>query len=261
MRVLVVENDRDLGAFLRKGIENEGHLTEWLEDEDAALRYAAEQQPDLIVLDISFPDRDGVEILAGLQAQGSNSALLVLTGRNDLHARVQCLDMGADDCLLKPFSFIEFIARSRALLRRRAQFADRVLRFGELQLNRLNHQVLCAGREVALTAKEFALLEYLMLHRGQSVSRSELLANVWKLDAETGTNIVDVYINYVRRKLEHGAGAGYGKIVETVRGTGYRIGSASSGAAHAKSKVRHPEQLASAPPPVQAAAPLAANPC
>lgn len=259
MRVLVVENDRDLGAFLRKGIENEGHSTEWLEDEDAALRYAAEQQPDLIVLDISFPDRDGMEILATLQAQGSNSALLVLTGRNDLHARVQCLDMGADDCLLKPFSFIEFIARCRALLRRRAQFADQVLRFGDLQLNRLNHQVLCNGREVVLTAKEFALLEYLMLHRGQSVSRSELLANVWKLEGETGTNIVDVYINYVRRKLEDGTGAGYGKLIETVRGTGYRVGSTLPGAVSPDTDIRQP--LASTHPPVQVASSVAATPC
>ena len=259
MRVLVVENDRDLGAFLRKGIENEGHATEWLEDEDAALRYAAEQQPDLIVLDISFPDRDGMEILASLQAQGSNSALLVLTGRNDLHARVRCLDMGADDCLLKPFSFIEFIARCRALLRRRAQFADQVLRFGDLQLNRLTHQVLCKGREVGLTTKEFALLEYLMLRRGESVSRSELLANVWKLEAETGTNIVDVYINYVRRKLDD-AGAGYGKLIGTVRGTGYRVGSAASGHAP-KSGVRHREETVTPALPVGATPPLAANHC
>ena len=259
MRVLVVENDRDLGAFLRKGIENEGHSTEWLEDEDAALRYAAEQQPDLIVLDISFPALDGMEILGSLQAQGSNSALLVLTDRNDLHARIQCLDMGADDCLLKPFSFIEFIARCRALLRRRAQFADQVLRFGDLQLNRLNHQVLCDGREVVLTVKEFALLEYLMLHRGQSVSRSELLANVWKLEGETGTNIVDVYINYVRRKLEDGAGAGYGKLIETVRGTGYRVGSTLPGAVSPGTDIR--QHLASSPPPVQVASSVAATAC
>lgn len=258
MRVLVVENDRDLGAFLRKGIESEGHTAEWLEDEDAALQYAAEQQPDLIVLDISFPDRDGMQVLGGLQAQGSNSALLVLTSRNDLRARVQCLDMGADDCLLKPFSFIEFTARCRALLRRRAQFADQVLRFGNLELNRLNHQVVCGGREVVLTAKEFALLEYLMLHRGESVSRTDLLANVWKLENETGTNIVDVYINYVRRKLED-AGAGYGKLVETVRGTGYRVGASLSGVV-AKSSLSHGQGLTSALPAVQTDSPLAANP-
>lgn len=260
MRVLVVENDPDLGAFLRKGIENEGHSAEWLDDGDAALRYAAENQPDLIVLDLGLPDRDGIEILADLQARGSDAALLVLTGRSDLHARVQCLDMGADDCLLKPFSFLEFTARCRALLRRRAQVADQVLRAGDLELHRINHQVTCGGREIALTTKEFALLEYLMLRRGESVSRSELLANVWKLESETGTNIVDVYINYVRRKLDS-AGAGRGKFVETVRGIGYRVGSAPAEATTRGARVAAGHALASAPPPLHVSSPLAANPC
>jgi DNA-binding response OmpR family regulator len=261
VRVLVVENDPDLGAFLRKGIENEGHSAEWLDDGDAALRYAAENQPDLIVLDLGLPDRDGVEILAALQEQGSASALLVLTGRSDLHARVQCLDMGADDCLLKPFSFLEFTARCRALLRRRAQLADQVLRSGDLELDRVKHQVSCAGREIDLTAKEFALLEYLMLRRGESVSRSELLANVWKLEAETGTNIVDVYVNYVRRKLEKGAGPGRGKLIATVRGTGYRVGSAPAAAAAPKNQVVFRPALPATPPPVEIGPPLAANAC
>jgi DNA-binding response OmpR family regulator len=224
MRVLIVEHDRDLGAFLRKGLESEGHTAEWLDDGDAALEFAAQECPDLIVLDIGLPERDSLEVLAELQAQGSDAALLVLTGQNDLRARVQCLDMGADDCLLKPFSFLEFTARCRALLRRRAQLADAVLRFGDLELHRLNHTVKCGNREIGLTTKEFALLEYLMLRRGESVSRSELLANVWKLDGETATNIVDVYINYLRRKLDSGEGRGREKLIETVRGTGYRVG-------------------------------------
>ena len=228
MRVLVVESDRDLGAFLRKGLENEGHSVEWLENGDEALRYAAEQQPNLIVLDLGFRDRDGLEVLAELKTQGSDAALLVLTGRSDLHARVQCLDMGADDCLLKPFSFLEFTARCRALLRRRAQVAEQILRCGEVELHRVNHQVRCAGREVSLTTKEFALLEYLMLRRGDSVSRAELLANVWKLEGEAPTNIVDVYINYLRRKLE--TDAIRGTFIQTVRGTGYRIGGAPQAA-------------------------------
>ena len=256
MRVLVVENDRDLGAFLKKGLENEGHSTEWLDDRDAALRYAAENQPDLIVLDLGLPDDDGIEILAHLQAQSSDAALLVLTGHSDLRARVQCLDMGADDCLLKPFSFLEFTARCRALLRRRAQFADQVLRCGDLELHRINHQVKCSGREVGLTTKEFALLEYLMLRRGESVSRSELLTKVWKLEADTGTNVVDVYVNYVRRKLEGAGGAGYGKLIETVRGTGYRIGGT-----HQNGKSALSRGLTSAGPPAQVIPELVANPC
>lgn len=254
MRVLVVENDRDLGAFLKKGLETEGHSTEWLDDGDSALRFAAENQPDLIVLDLALSARDGVEILADLQAQGSDAALLVLTRDCDLHARVQCLDMGADDCLLKPFSFLEFTARCRALLRRRAQLADQVLRCGELELNRVNHQVKCGSSEVGLTTKEFALLEYLMLRRGESVSRGELLTNVWKLEADTGTNIVDVYVNYVRRKLDGAGRTGHGKLIETIRGTGYRIG----GVPLQKDAFR---ALTAAAPAVQVTAALAANPC
>jgi DNA-binding response OmpR family regulator len=256
VRVLVVENDRDLGGFLKKGLENEGHSTEWLDDGDAALLYAAENQPDLIVLDLGLPDHDGVEILADLQAQSSDAALLVLTGHSDLHARIQCLDMGADDCLLKPFSFLEFTARCRALLRRRAQLADQVLRCGDLELHRANHQVKCGGREVGLTTKEFAVLHYLMLRRGESVSRGELLTNVWKLEADTATNIVDVYVNYIRRKLVGAGGAGRGKLIETVRGTGYRVGGTPQ---QSKNALRR--ALTSAAPAVQVIPELVANPC
>jgi DNA-binding response OmpR family regulator len=180
MHVLVVEDDRDLGAFLAKGLENEGHSAEWLEDGEAALQYVGEQHPDLIVLDLGLSGQDGLELLTELHLQGSDAALLVLTGSNDLRARVECLDMGADDCLLKPFSFLEFTARCRALLRRRAQLSDPVLRHADIELHRVNHQVKCGGREVTLTTKEFALLEYLMLRRGESVLRTELLANVYE---------------------------------------------------------------------------------
>lgn len=225
MRVLVVEDDCSLGAFLRKGMELEGHRVEWVEDGEAALIRASESHPDLILLDLSLPKRDGMEVLAELRARHDDAAVLVLTGRNDLHARVQCLDLGADDCLLKPFSYFELTARCRALLRRRQQFADPVLRHGDLELHRIEHKVTRAGLAIGLTAKEFALLEFLLLHRGECVSRSQLLAEVWQMSTETGTNIVDVYINYLRRKVDVGAGndsrAG---LIETVRGAGYRLG-------------------------------------
>ena len=227
MRVLVLEDDRDLGPFLKKGLENEGHTAEWLDDAEAALEYAAEELPDLILLDLGISGRDGLEVLAELRSRGSDAAILVLTGRSDLQARVQCLDTGADDCLLKPFSFLEFTARCRALLRRRWQGANPVLRYGELELHRINHQVFLGGKEVSLTAKEFALLEYLMLRRGESVSRTELLAHVWKTEENKGTNIVDVYINYLRRKLETHEGYSEKELIQTVRGVGYRIGGAS----------------------------------
>jgi DNA-binding response OmpR family regulator len=224
MRVLVVEDDCSLGAFLKKGMEMEGHRVEWVEDGEAALVRAAENPPDLILLDLCLPKRDGTEVLTELRARHDDVAVLVLTGRNDLQVRVQCLDMGADDCLLKPFSYFELTARTRALLRRRQQFADPVLREGDLELHRIEHKVMRAGRTVPLTAKEFQLLEYLLLHHGECVSRSQLLAEVWQMHAETSTNIVDVYVNYLRRKIDAKADSSHGELIETVRGMGYRLG-------------------------------------
>lgn len=230
MHVLVVEDDRALGAFLQKGVELEGHRVDWVEDGEAALAHAAIESPDLIVLDLSLPKRDGMEVLAELRACHSDASVLVLTGRNELDARVKCLDLGADDCLLKPFSFYELTARCRALLRRRERFADPILRCEDLQLNRLDRKVLRDGRAIDLTAKEYALLEYLLLHRGQCCSRSQLLTEVWQMPSEGGTNVVDVYINYLRRKLGAGTqenptgGLTKAGLIQTVRGEGYRIG-------------------------------------
>jgi len=223
MRVLVVEDDRALGAFLRQGLQLEGHQVDWVEDGEAALVQVAKTIPDLMVLDLSLPRRDGVEVLKELRDRQYDSSVLVLTGRNNLEARVQCLDLGADDCLLKPFSYSELMARCRALLRRRRQSADPVLRYGDLELHRIEHRVSRAGKIIALTAKEFALLEYLLMHKGECVLRSQLLADVWQMPAETGTNIVDVYVNYLRRKLDGEAGS----LIETVRGMGYRLGAAA----------------------------------
>jgi DNA-binding response OmpR family regulator len=224
MRVLIVEDDKALGAFLRQGLEMEGHDAQWVEDGEAALASVAETSPELIVLDLSLPRRDGTEVLSELRTRQHDSSVLVLTGRNDLNSRVHCLDIGADDCLLKPFSYFELMARCRALVRRRRQAADPVLRHGDIELHRIEHRVARAGRPIALTQKEFALLEYLMLHKGECVPRSRLLADVWQMPAETGTNVVDVYVNYLRRKLSID-GDGGPSLIETVRGSGYRMGS------------------------------------
>jgi DNA-binding response OmpR family regulator len=232
MRVLVVEDDRSLGAFLRRGMALEGHRVEWAEDGEAALVRFAAIHPDLVLLDLSLPKRDGMEVLAEMRSRHDDAAVLVVSGRNELNARVECLDMGADDYLLKPFSFSELRARCRALLRRRQRFVDPVLRFGDLELHRIEHKVMRGRRKIALTAKEFALLEYLLLHQGECMSRSQLLADVWQMPEQSGTNVVDVYVNYVRRKLDdadHDAPefAGCGGLIETVRGTGYRLGGLS----------------------------------
>jgi DNA-binding response OmpR family regulator len=235
MRVLIVEDDASLGLFLQKGLKLEGHEVTWVGDGEAGLRHAEENRPDLMVLDLSLPRKDGTEVLAEMRGRFDDMAVLVLTGRSQVEERVKCLNLGADDCLLKPFSFHELTARCRALLRRREQFADPVLRHGDVELNRMDRKVTRAGRAVDLTVKEFSLLEFLMLRRGQSCSRSELLRDVWQMSPDAGTNVVDVYVNYVRRKLAAAVPDNdvAGSVIETIRGEGYCMGRGSKPVARA----------------------------
>jgi DNA-binding response OmpR family regulator len=189
----------------------------------------------LIVLDLSLPKKDGTEVLEEMRGRLDETAVLVLTGRSHVDERVKCLNLGADDCLLKPFSFHELTARCRALLRRREQFADPVLRHGDIEMNRMERRVMRNGRQVELTVKEFSLLEFLLMRRGHCCSRSELLREVWQMSPEAGTNVVDVYVNYLRKKLgaaspDEDAGV---SVIETVRGEGYRMGIAGRIAARA----------------------------
>lgn len=225
MRVLVVEDDRSLGLFLQKGLTLEGHDVEWVGDGESALEMLAQQLPDLVVLDLGLPRCDGTRVLEVLRDEFQGTGVLVLTGRGDVQERVRCLDLGADDFVLKPFSLHELMARCRALLRRRERSADAVIRFGGLEMNRMDRTVAYEGANVDLTTKEFALLEFLMLRRGVCCSRSELLNHVWHSSAEASTNIVDVYITYLRRKLStaHPEESTKGSVIETVRGSGYRV--------------------------------------
>jgi DNA-binding response OmpR family regulator len=225
MRVLVVEDDSALGGYLQKGLKLEGYDVEVVSDGDAAVERAQEHMPDLMLLDLSLPRRDGVQVLEALSGCLRQTAVLILTGRRDLEERIRCLNMGADDCLLKPFSFHELAARCRALLRRREMTADPVLRFSDVEMDRMERKVTRCGREVDLTAKEFALLEFLMKHAGECVERGTLLQSVWKIRPDAGTNVVDVYINYLRRKLAVDSvdGSVAGALIETVRGYGYRL--------------------------------------
>jgi DNA-binding response OmpR family regulator len=226
MRVLIVEDDAALGLFLQKGLKLEGHEVAWVGDGESALQHAEEHRPDLIVLDLSLPRKDGTEVLEEMRGRYDGTAVLVLTGRSMVEERVKCLNLGADDCLLKPFSFHELTARCRALLRRRERFADPVLRHGGVELNRMDRKVMRNGRTVELTVKEFSLLEFLLQRRGSCCSRAELLQEVWQMSPDAGTNVVDVYINYLRKKLGAASvdsDASYA-VIETVRGEGYRMG-------------------------------------
>ncbi len=234
MRVLVVEDDRALGMYLKKALEMEGHQVAWVGDGEAALAAVMDDAPELMMLDLSLPRKDGIEVLEVVHQTHAEMSVLVLTGRGEVEERIRCLNLGADDCLLKPFSFHELSARCRALQRRRTQHADPVLRCGSLSLNRMERSVECDGRAVELTGKEFALLEFLLRNNGQCVSRATLLEGVWRMSPDAGTNVVDVYVNYLRKKLgeasaQQGSGSealpayGMDNWIETVRGTGYRL--------------------------------------
>jgi DNA-binding response OmpR family regulator len=217
MRLLIAEDDRALGLFLKRGLEADGYRAHLACDGAAAVEAFREDMPDLTILDLNLPVMDGEQVLKEMRALDTDLPVLVLTARQEVEARVQCLDGGADDLMTKPFSLHELRARCRALLRRKRETRLQ-LRAGDLELDRMEHVARRAGRTIELTNKEYALLEHLLLNRGQCVSRVELLESVWKLEPAQTTNIVDVYVNYLRRKLEDPPP---GKLICTVRGQGY----------------------------------------
>jgi DNA-binding response OmpR family regulator len=193
MRLLVAEDDRALGMFLSRGLEADGHRVRVAHDGAAALEAFRQELPDLTILDLNLPIKDGEQVLAEVRALDADLPVLILTARQEVDTRVRCLDLGADDLMVKPFSLHELRARCRALLRRKRE-ARLQLRAGDLELDRLNHTARRAGESIVLTNKEFSLLEHLMLNRGQCVSRVDLLESVWNLEPAQTTNIVDVYV-------------------------------------------------------------------
>lgn len=219
MRLLVAEDEKALCLFLQRGLEADDHRVHIVYDGAEAVAVFRDEFPDLTILDLNMPVKDGEAALEEIRQIDADLPVLVLTGRTDIETRVRCLDAGADDMLIKPFSLSELRARCRALLRRKRE-ARLVLRAGNLEFSRLEHIVRLDGRPVSLTNKEFALLERLMLNRGHCVTRVELLETVWSADSAQATNIVDVYVNYLRRKLND---APPGKLIRTVRGQGYMI--------------------------------------
>jgi DNA-binding response OmpR family regulator len=219
MRLLIAEDDNALGLFLSRGLEADGHRVRLVSDGAAAVEAFRQDMPDLTILDLNMPVKDGEQVLVELRGMDSDLPVLVLTARQEVDTRVRCLDRGADDLMLKPFSLHELRARCRALLRRRRE-ARLQLRAGDLELDRLEHTARRGNEAIMLTNKEYALLEHLMLNRGQCVSRVELLEAVWNLEPAQTTNIVDVYVNYLRRKLKDPPPS---QLIRTVRGRGYMI--------------------------------------
>jgi DNA-binding response OmpR family regulator len=220
MRILLVEDDLPLASFVRKGLEAEHYAVDEANDGEEAKAMITACDYDLVVLDLNLPKLDGIELLKHLRPHKPALPMLVLTGRSRVEDRVSSLDSGADDCLIKPFSFSELSARVRALLRRGRPSTDAVLKIADLQLNRLERKVERGGRKIDLTSKEFALLEFLMRNAGRRISRTMIIEHVWNLSFDTTTNVVDVYINYLRKKVDEGFNQ---KLIRTVRGVGYEI--------------------------------------
>jgi DNA-binding response OmpR family regulator len=224
MHVLIVEDDIALGQFLDRGLKFDGHDVALVADGEAALESVENLRPELMILDLGLPLKDGLEVLTEMGERFRSTSVLVLTGRTQMEERVRCLDLGADDVVLKPFSFHELRARMKALCRRRSRLQDAVLRFGNVEMDRTEHRVMQAGHEVGLTETEFLLLESLLRRHGEQVcSRMELLREVWRAPEGMGTNIVEVYINYLRRKLGQTRlnGSRLECVIRTVRGEGY----------------------------------------
>ncbi len=220
MRILVVEDDAALASFICKGLEAEHHAVDTVGDGEQGRAMALELDYDLVVLDLNLPGADGVSVLRSTRQVKANLPVLILTARSRIEDRVLCLDAGADDYLIKPFSFLELSARTRALLRRRHLLSESVLKVRDLSLDRVEHKVERAGHVIALTSKEFALLEYLMRNAGRRLTRAMIIEHVWNLNFDSTTNVVDVYINYLRRKVDDGFTPA---LIHTVRGVGYQL--------------------------------------
>ena len=219
MRILVVEDERKVARFIRQGLEEEGHAVEVAGDGATALDLLLEAPPwDLVVLDVMLPKRDGLDVLKRLRGHSLTTPVLVLTARDTVADKVAGLDLGADDYLTKPFAFEEFLARVRALLRRGTDQRASVLRVGDLTLDPVTREAVRSQRRIGLTAREYSLLDYFMRNAGRVLTRPMIAEHVWGLDFDAESNIIDVYIGYLRRKID---GPGEPRLLHTVRGAGY----------------------------------------
>lgn len=221
MRILVVEDEQMLARFLTTGLEGHHYDVEVAGDGPEARSKAEAGEHDLIILDLKIPGVQGHELLHELRTMKPATPILILSGMSDTQDRVKGLELGADDYLTKPFAFAELLVRMRNLIRRTAEPVETVLRMDDLELNRIERTVMRAGKRIDLSPKEFGLLEYLLRHAGQRVSRSTLMESVWGFSPGTLTNVVDVYISYLRKKVDEGFER---KLIHTVRGAGYEIG-------------------------------------
>jgi DNA-binding response OmpR family regulator len=219
MRILVVEDDVRIAGFVAEGLEESGYHVTVARDGEEGFLDARYNAYDLIVLDLMLPKIEGLEVARKLRAAGTATPILMLTARDAERDKIRGLDVGADDYLTKPFSFGEFLARVRALLRRDTLLRSSTMRVGDLEVDTAAHQVRRRGRDIALSAREYTLLEYLVHHAGQVVTRDQLAEHVWS-DAMVESNVIDVYVRYLRQKVDAPFGT---PLIHTVRGVGYTL--------------------------------------
>ena len=220
MRILVVEDEHRLAAVLKQGLTEQGYAVDLAHDGDEGLGLAELEPYDLLILDVMLPGLDGFTICRRLRAGGRHMPVLLLTARDAVDDRVVGLDSGADDYLTKPFAFRELLARVRALLRREGRSREPVLRIGDITLDPASHEVRRGGAPVELTSKEYAVLEYLLHHPNRVLTRTQIAEHVWDYDFVAMSNVIDVYIRSLRRKL---GDDGATRLLHTVRGTGYQL--------------------------------------
>jgi heavy metal response regulator len=218
MRILIVEDEKKIAGFIRRGLREENYAVDAAFDGLEGLRLAGENPYDLVILDVMLPGMNGIELCARLRGRGFSSPIMMLTARDRVEDKVKGLDSGANDYLAKPFAFEELLARVRALLRKTPGQAATTLKAGNLELDLLAHKTSRAGKEIQLSAKESALLEFLIRKAGTVVTRTMIAEHVWDIHFDTDTNVIDVYINYLRKKIDAGAAK---KLIHTVRGKGY----------------------------------------
>jgi DNA-binding response OmpR family regulator len=218
MRVLVVEDDQRLAAVLRQGLKEQGYGVDLARDARQGFEMAMASEYDALLLDVMLPGGSGLDVLRDLRARGSRSPILVLSARSAVGDRVRGLDLGADDYLSKPFELQELLARLRAITRRPAVEPSTTLKLADLEMDVSRREVSRGGRRLDLTTKEFALLEYFLRKKGLLLTRSMILDHVWDFDYDGGSNLVEVYVNYLRRKTEQAQAS---RLIHTVRGAGY----------------------------------------
>ncbi len=219
-RILVVEDEAKIANLLKRGLVEEGYDVDLAADGTEGLTLALGRSYDLLVLDIGLPELDGMDVCRQLRAKGRLTPIIFLTARDSVHDKVLGLDLGADDYLTKPFAFEELLARVRSLLRKAQQKADTRLRVADLVLDTKTRKVERAGKPIDLSTKEFSLLQYLMENRGTVLSRMDISEKVWDIHFDTTTNVIDVHINRLRKKVDHDF---HPKLIQTVRGAGYTL--------------------------------------